>query len=79
MLPARTVTVETQSEHNMEPSFPRAETDVAAVACAIQRKGIDATGVFFLIHEFKTAPSFSYAKIGKKTLSYIRVNTALKI
>jgi hypothetical protein len=73
-LPTRTVIVETQSERNEESSFLRTETDVA---CTTQRKNIDATGVFFLIREFKTTPNFSNAKIERKNSSYIRVNTVL--
>jgi hypothetical protein len=66
-LPARTVIAETQSERNVEPSFSRTETDVV-VECTIQRKNIHSTGVFFLIREFETTPSFQNAKIGGKKL-----------
>jgi hypothetical protein len=61
-----TVIAETRSERNVEPSFRRTETHVV-VACTTQRKNINATVVFFLIREFKTTPSFSNAKIEKKT------------
>jgi hypothetical protein len=68
-LPARTVISETQSEHNVEPSFLRTETDF--VVCSMQCKNIDTTGVFFLIREFKVTPSFSNAKIGKNLILYL--------
>jgi hypothetical protein len=74
-LPVQTVIAETQSELNVEPSFPRTETDV--VACTIQCKNNDTTGVFFLIRKFNMATSFSNAKIEKK--SYMRVNTVLLV
>jgi hypothetical protein len=63
-LPAHSVIAETQSKHNVEPSFLRTETDVV-VACTIQRKNIDETGAFFLIHEFKTTPDFQMQKLEK--------------
>jgi hypothetical protein len=74
--PARTVIAETQSKRNVEPSFRHTETD----ACTIQHKNIYATGVFFIIREFKTTPVFQMQKLEeKKTSSYIWVNTVSTI
>jgi hypothetical protein len=78
MLPAHTVIAETQSERDVELSFLHTETGVV-VACTIQHKNINATGVFSLIHEFKMTPSFSNAEIGKNLVYLGKYGSLLNV